>query len=103
MPKLNCWEARKCGREQGGTKTGDLGVCPAATDTSGNGMNGGINGGRICWAISGTLCDGRVQGNYSQKAFSCMHCFVFNQIKEDEGSGDCSLKKSSLVHQSANR
>ena len=32
--KPNCWEHKKCGRQPGGKNTDDLGVCPAATDTS---------------------------------------------------------------------
>ncbi len=26
----NCWDFKSCGREQGGTKAAELGVCPAA-------------------------------------------------------------------------
>ena len=26
---MNCWEFKKCGREGGGTKSIDLGTCPA--------------------------------------------------------------------------
>jgi hypothetical protein len=28
--KLNCWEVKKCGREPGGVKVKELGVCPAS-------------------------------------------------------------------------
>jgi len=45
MAKLNCWEDLKCGREAAGNKISELGVCPAATETSCNGMNNGKNGG----------------------------------------------------------
>ena len=31
--KKNCWEYKKCGREVGGAKVKDLGVCPAATNS----------------------------------------------------------------------
>jgi len=27
--KLNCWEFKKCGRQPGGPKVAELGVCPA--------------------------------------------------------------------------
>ena len=49
--KQNCWEFMKCGRERGGAKEQELGVCPAVTDVSSHGLNDGENGGRICWAI----------------------------------------------------
>ncbi|MBI5445121.1 MAG: hypothetical protein HY900_28410 [Deltaproteobacteria bacterium] len=81
----NCWEMKKCGREPAGAKTKELGVCPAATDASSNGVNGGKNAGRICWAVSGTLCGGKVQGSFAQKRLSCMSCEFFAHVKETEG------------------
>jgi hypothetical protein len=30
MSKLNCWELKKCGREAGGAKSNEMGICPAA-------------------------------------------------------------------------
>ncbi|MGE5174112.1 MAG: two-CW domain-containing protein, partial [Betaproteobacteria bacterium] len=30
MEKLNCWEHKKCGRQPGGHKVAELGVCPSA-------------------------------------------------------------------------
>ena len=85
MKKVNCWEIKKCGREIGGDRTDDLGVCPAATNDSSNGINNGENAGRICWAVAGTFCGGRVQGDFAQKTASCMTCEVFKRIKEEEG------------------
>jgi hypothetical protein len=84
MSKQNCWEVKKCGRESGGEKTADLGVCPAASDSSSDGLNSGKNAGRICWAVAGTFCGGKVQGDYAQKSVSCMSCEVFKQIKTEE-------------------
>lgn len=92
MSKQNCWELKKCGREPGGAKTADLGVCPAASDTSSDGLNNGRNGGRICWAVAGTFCGGKVQGNYAQKSVSCMSCEVFKQVKAEEGATFLLLK-----------
>ena len=57
---LNCWEIMDCGREPSGSLVAELGVCPAATDVTHDGMNHGHNGGRICWVVAGTLCDGRL-------------------------------------------
>ncbi len=85
MQKSNCWEIKKCGREPGGVQSRTLGVCPAAADTSVEGMNGGHNGGRICWAIAGTLCLGDVQGTFAKHEVSCTACDVFKQIKSEEG------------------
>lgn len=35
MSRTNCWEYFKCGREPGGSKVDELGVCPAATEERG--------------------------------------------------------------------
>jgi hypothetical protein len=85
MSKQNCWEIKKCGREPGGAKSVEMGVCPAATSTETNGVNSGKNGGRICWAVAGTFCGGKVQGDFAQKSVSCMSCEVFKAVKKDEG------------------
>jgi hypothetical protein len=82
--RLNCWELKKCGREPGGAKVEELGVCPATTETSANGINGGKNGGRICWAIAGTFCEEKIQGTIAKKKFSCMNCDFFKLVAEEE-------------------
>lgn len=87
---LNCWEIKLCGREPGGTHVKDLGVCRAATQETTlmglplNGINDGINGGRICWAIAGTLCGGKVQGTYAEKKTTCLSCEVFTQVQAEQ-------------------
>jgi hypothetical protein len=93
MSKQNCWEMKKCGREQGGTKSAEMGVCPAYTSSATNGVNNGKNGGRICWAVAGTFCGGKVQGDFAQKSVSCMSCEVFKAIKKEEGSEGFVLMK----------
>ena len=80
MSKLNCWEIKKCGREPGGHKAMERGVCPATSATSCNGINGGKNGGRICWAIAGTFCGKRVSGAIAQKLGNCKKCEFYKRI-----------------------
>jgi hypothetical protein len=75
--KQNCWEYMKCGREPSGAKATDLGTCRVATDTSFNGINNGINGGRICWCIGGTFCLVEVQGTSAKELGSCTKCDFF--------------------------
>ena len=84
--KKNCWEVKKCCRQAGGEKVAELGECPAAVDVSNDGVNGGKNGGRICWAISGTFCGGKKQGTFAQKQASCMSCEVYKMVMAEEGS-----------------
>lgn len=91
--KLNCWDYLKCGREEGGNKTAEMGVCPAATDSSSNGINDGKNGGRICWAVAGTFCGGKVQGTDADKHLSCMTCEFFKKVENEEGIGKFQILK----------
>ena len=101
MPKLNCWEINKCGRELGGDKVQDMGICPACAETSCSGINNGKNAGRICWAVAGTFCGGKVQGDFAQKAVSCMGCAVFKQVKKEEGTEEFTLLKPGQVYKTA--
>jgi len=84
MGKTNCWELKKCGREPGGAKTAELGVCPAATENKLDGINHGSKGGRSCWAIAGTLCGGKTQGTYAAKLASCMSCEFYKDVQREE-------------------
>ena len=80
----NCWEFKKCGRNPGGNKVAEFGLCPASVDRSGDGINEGQNGGRICWAITGTFCGGKVQGTFAQKKMSCITCDFFKEVTLQE-------------------
>ncbi len=83
---LNCWEFKKCERQIGGPEAEELGVCPAASDTSVNGVNRGQNGGRICWAVAGTFCGGKVQGTFAQKTKTCFNCDFMRMVNQEEGA-----------------
>jgi len=82
---MNCWEFKKCGREPGGAKVHELGVCPAATEVAANGKNHGKNAGRSCWRSAGTLCGGTVQGTYASKAMNCAKCEFYALVRREEG------------------
>lgn len=82
---LNCWEIKSCGRGPGGEKIGEHGVCPAASESIHDGLNRGVRGGRICWAVAGTFCGGKVQGLFAEKIDSCVSCEVFQLVTAEEG------------------
>ena len=86
MNKMNCWEFKKCGREPGGKKVRELGVCPAAIERRVDGTNDGLNGGRACWALAGTLCGGKVQGSFAAKVVNCMKCDFYQLVGEQQGA-----------------
>lgn len=82
---FNCWEIMQCGREPGGTRVDELGICPSATERAFDGVNQGYNAGRFCWAVTGTLCGGDVQGTFAEKALDCMQCMFYAQVVREEG------------------
>ncbi len=82
----NCWEVKKCGRQPGGGRTAELGVCPAATERRLDGANHGQNGGRSCWTVAGTMCGGKVQGTYAGKLASCLACDFYKAVCFEEGA-----------------
>ena len=92
--KLNCWEYRQCGRGRNGHLAPGEKVCPAATATKANGVNLGINGGRVCWAIAGTLCGGRQQGNYAAKLETCLRCDFCQLVLAEEQTEPCEKYRS---------
>lgn len=77
---------KKCGREPNGSKAKELGICEAATCTKVNGVKNGKNGGRICWAITGTLCGGKLQGTFAAKIANCLQCEFYKKVQKEEGS-----------------
>jgi hypothetical protein len=93
MSKPNCWEFKKCGRQPGGANVSEMGVCPSATLEEADSTNGGKNGGRICWAIVGTFCGGKVQGTAAEKRCSCVSCEFYRKVREEEGSSFQVIKK----------
>jgi len=84
MAKQNCWEFKKCGREPGGAKVSELGICPAATEQRLHGIHDGKNGGRACWALTGTFCGGKVQGTFAAKLKNCMDCEFYKAVGAEE-------------------
>ncbi len=82
--KLNCWEFKKCGREPGGKKAAELGICPSTVAADLDGIHGGKNAGRACWVVAGSLCGGKIQGTYAQKLLNCWRCEFLNSVKREE-------------------
>ncbi len=81
--KENCWEYYKCGREPGGVKSRELGVCPAAKSEAADGINHGKAAGRFCW----TILDSKSPEARADKFCNCMNCPFFNKVIAEEGRG----------------
>ena len=91
MDRLNCWEVMSCGRELCGPAIQAKGICPAALHMHANGLNGGVNAGRICWAIDGTNCGG-VPDDDGMKATRCSNCYFFRRVAAEEGQAALTLE-----------
>ncbi|NPB09847.1 MAG: sensor histidine kinase [Thermodesulfobacteria bacterium] len=71
--KTPCWEYLKCGIEKDPSRR-----CPAYPYF-----------GRICWAIAGTMCEGRPMGIYAQKIAECRRCPFYQSCHgKSETSGN---------------
>ncbi len=80
--RQNCWEYRHCGREPGGAHVDELGVCPAAVEERLDGVNGGHNGGRACWAVEDTRCYATLGAKFSD----CLKCDFLLKVQDEEVS-----------------
>ena len=85
--KLNCWEFKRCGRQPQGHHIHDKGICPAAMAGALDDVHDGTNAGRACWIVSGTFCQGTVQGTFAQKFKNCEACDFYQLVRREEGGG----------------
>jgi hypothetical protein len=83
VKKLNCWEIKKCGIDANGAFSTGVGSCPAFTETKYDGINGGNNGGRFCWAVEGKCCDVAFPNSF----LTCSECSVLRRVRSEEGAG----------------
>ena len=81
LDKYNCWEFMKCGRETGGDRAHELGVCPVYHEYSADGLNGGVNGGRLCWIIAKNGCT----DNLMHREDFCFQCEFRYRVTNEEG------------------
>lgn len=75
--RRNCWEFMDCG---------ERGVdCPVRSEECFDGVNHGINGGRVCWAVVGTLCRHENHADWSIKYSDCLKCEFLRYVHKAEG------------------
>lgn len=94
--KVNCWEFKKCGRQPGGEKTRELGICPVASNEEYDGVHDGKNAGRVCWIVSASLCGGKKQSDFSGKFYKCKECEFFLLVKKEEGRSSSGFAQTPL-------
>jgi len=86
--RLQCWEIRGCGQAEGTSGGGKR--CPVPRTMALDGVNGGDNGGRCCWAVDGALCIGK-RPQDAGPADPCLRCSVLATVRREEGLGDFRL------------
>ncbi len=77
--KANCWEFLGCDYGPGSPEP-----CGAVTDVASDTINGGLNAGRLCWAVVGTLSGGSSLAPCAQQT-SCLDCDFLGLVRSEEG------------------
>jgi len=67
LKNIPCWEYMQCGRD-----VNDEIKCPSYPHF-----------GRVCWAVAGTLCAGKIQGTFAQKIDNCRDCKFYKTMNKD--------------------
>lgn len=75
--KKNCWEVKSCGRCT--TMSGEY-ACAVCEETKLHGINGGVNGGRICWTVPHKKYCGTTEGAFIDEFSSCMECDFYKMV-----------------------
>jgi hypothetical protein len=91
MKKQNCWEFKRCGRGPDGKKD-----CPAAQEIALNGIHGGVNAGRACWASAGTVGTTAASGTFAIALRDCLRCDFFRLVKAEEGGSEAGFSATKL-------
>ncbi|MBI4848978.1 MAG: hypothetical protein HY808_10455 [Nitrospirae bacterium] len=89
MDKINCWEFMKCGQGPSFDENGaSFARCPVAAEILADGLNSGINGGRICWVIAEKLKKNPLLCSPFYNTCSCATCKFHARVKDEEGLGN---------------
>jgi hypothetical protein len=77
VDEFNCWDFKKCCKKKD-SRGNSNNLCPVKKEFNANGLNGGINGGRICWVIMDSHCKKKAQTN-------CFQCEFHYKVMAEEG------------------
>lgn len=72
-------------RESNGMMVSKFGICPATMERRLNGAHSGMNAGRACWVVAGTMCGNRIQGTFASKFKGCRLCDFYIAVMKEEG------------------
>jgi len=92
----------KCGKEEHGEKLNGSGPCPVSVESSAHGLNGGVNGGRICWVITDILHQCDVSCSHVHHKSSCFSCEFRYKVTTEEGLIKVCRETGALLNKSQN-
>jgi hypothetical protein len=75
----------KCGKGPSGDGNGKHRSCPISAETSANTLNGGVNGGRICWIIAENCRNSKVKCSELSRMDPCFSCEFRYKVFAEEG------------------
>lgn len=75
----------KCGEGNGIYDAGHKSACPIANNKTANGLNGGVNGGRICWVIADSCCNEQIPCITNKRKDPCFSCEFRYKVMNEEG------------------
>jgi hypothetical protein len=101
MSRVNCWEFKKCGRQPGGERAEEQAVCPVTEHRKLHGIHGGVNAGRACWIVAGTMCGGKAVGTFARELGNCWKCDFYTSVRSRENDATLGFSGSSLGMQHA--
>ncbi len=88
----NCWEYKDCGGSRNGVCQSAKDICPVLFETRLDGVYGGMNGGRACWMVEGTMCRRRMPASFFQRFKICKACDFYQAVRAEEGAGFMPLR-----------
>ena len=83
--EANCWDVLGCGQGPGETRPDGVDRCPVPHAQAFDGVNGGLAGGRICWAVRGALCRQGHTADVPTGALPCATCRFYAQVRREQG------------------
>ena len=85
MNEINCWDYMNCGNGPEGFNSTKSGACPVAKDNKADGLNNGINGGRLCWVIAENSPLDAIKCSELHLKSSCFSCEFKYKVTAHEG------------------
>jgi len=83
--KDNCWDYMKCGKGPDENGKNKFIMCPVVFHEAANGLNGGVNGGRLCWLVASKKKYGEMKHLNQKRTDPCFFCEFHYKVMAEEG------------------